>query len=264
MVPYPPDTKAFLYYSMSPERPRIAGELRLRVTPNHDPASFESGSDLLLNDGHWPWSRTLYTISKYHPPLYEKLREEQFVPDDLDRVLATFPKKKIRHSRVQILYTLNDTFIIDFSIIAPHFFAITEQGMERLLFNNLFFDGRDMYMSTPYRGADISSRYSYTIDFYFSLKFVGIALARFERSTLPEHNGTRTVVLRFLKIITPVECVIPHYDDHVCCPKEGELHQDTPEESARMDQNHPVWGFNIDIPSTKTRILRGLQLLWDA
>ena len=44
---YPPDTKAFLYYSMSPEKPRIAGELRLRVTSSDDVASFESGSDLL-------------------------------------------------------------------------------------------------------------------------------------------------------------------------------------------------------------------------
>ena len=48
---YPPDTKAFLYYSMSPEKPRIAGELRLRVTSGNDPSFFESGSDLLQPDG---------------------------------------------------------------------------------------------------------------------------------------------------------------------------------------------------------------------
>ena len=35
-VSFPLDTKAFLYYSMSPERPRIAGELRLRVTSSGD------------------------------------------------------------------------------------------------------------------------------------------------------------------------------------------------------------------------------------
>ena len=29
-VPYPQDTKAFLYYSISPGKPRIAGELRLK------------------------------------------------------------------------------------------------------------------------------------------------------------------------------------------------------------------------------------------
>jgi hypothetical protein len=37
-------------------------------------------------------------------------------------------------------------------------------------------------------------------------------LARFKRSTLPEHKGTRIVVLRFLKIITPEGCLSPfHY-----------------------------------------------------
>jgi hypothetical protein len=41
---FPPDTKAFLYYFTSPEKPRIAGELRLRVASSDDPASFKSGS----------------------------------------------------------------------------------------------------------------------------------------------------------------------------------------------------------------------------
>ena len=43
----PPDTNAFLYYFTLPEKPRIAGELCLRVLSNDDLASFESGSDLL-------------------------------------------------------------------------------------------------------------------------------------------------------------------------------------------------------------------------
>ena len=68
----------------------------------------------------------------------------------------------------------------------------------------------------------IPSRYS-CVD--CSHDFIGSALVRFERSTLPEHEGARTVVLRFLKIITPVKCVIPLYDGYISCPKEGELHQ---------------------------------------
>ena len=90
------------------------------------------------------------------------------------------------------------------------------------------------------------SRYSYTD---YSHKFVGSALVRFERSTLPEHKDTRTVVLRFLKIITPVKCVIPQYDNYIRCPKEGEL----------CRKKHHVWSINIDKPST---MQRGLQLLW--
>ena len=82
-------------------------------------------------------------------------------------------------------------------------------------------------------------------------------MARFERSTLPEHKGTRTVVLRFLKIITPVKCVNPHYDELICFPKEGELYR----RNSNFDRkSHHVWGIDIDKPSPKQR---GLQLLWD-
>jgi hypothetical protein len=147
---YPPDTKGFLYYSMSPERPRIAGELRLRVTSKDNPASFESGSDLLKTDG-LPWSRPLYILSKFFLPLYEKLREERFVPDDLDRVLLTLPTARLRRS--QTLYTLNDTFIINFSTFDSFVFVITEQGMKKLPNKNLFYDQRKMFMCTPYTGA---------------------------------------------------------------------------------------------------------------
>ena len=99
------------------------------------------------------------------------------------------------------------------------------------------------------------SRYSH-ID--YSYEFVGSALARFERSTLPDHEGTRTVVLRFLKIITPVKCVIPLYDGYVCCPKEGELYRKS-RSTLKMDQS--VWSIDIDKP--KGAMIRGLRLLWD-
>ena len=102
----------------------------------------------------------------------------------------------------------------------------------------------------------IQVTYSY-ID--YSHEFVGSALARFERSTLPEHDGTRTVVLRFLKIITPVKCVIPHYDGYIGFPKEGDLYRRTTKYTLSMDQ--PVWSVNID--NSKGAMLRGLRFLWD-
>ena len=101
----PPDTKIFLYYYTSPENPRIAGELRFRVASSDDHASFESGSDLLLTNDQI-WSRSLYSLQKRYPFLYEKLREERLVPDDLDTVLSTFPLKNLSHPRSRILYTL--------------------------------------------------------------------------------------------------------------------------------------------------------------
>ena len=149
---YPPDTTAFLYFFMPPKKPRIAGELRLRVASSDDHASFESGSDLLKLDGQ-PWSRSLYNVSKYYTPLYEKLREEGFVPNDLDAVLSTFPKKKV--TICQSLYTLNDTFIVDFSHSEHKLNIISEQGMELIRFTNAFQDRRMTKMS-PYTGAYVT------------------------------------------------------------------------------------------------------------
>jgi hypothetical protein len=98
--------------------------------------------------------------------------------------------------------------------------------------------------------------YSY-ID--YSHEFLGGALARFERSTLPDHKDTRTVVLRFLKIITPVKCVMPLYDGYICRPEEGELYRRS-RSPFKVDQS--VWRVNIDKSADLIRI-RGLRLLWD-
>jgi hypothetical protein len=98
-----------------------------------------------------------------------------------------------------------------------------------------------------------------------SNEFVGTAFARFERSTLPHHKGTRTVVLRILKIITPVECVIPLYHGFIVQPMEGELHRRFPPPrytKASVEWDHLVW--SVDIDKSKLVMVRGLQLLWDA
>jgi hypothetical protein len=151
---YPQDTNAFLYYYMSPEKPRIGGELRLRLTSSDDPASFESGSDLLLtNLNGRPWSRPLYHLQRYYSPLYEKLREERFVPDDLDTALSTIPSRYPRYRSSQLLYTLNDTFTFEFSNTHSKLFVITEQGVESLRLKDLFSDFRNLQQITPYTGA---------------------------------------------------------------------------------------------------------------
>ena len=150
-MPYPPDTKAFLYYFRSPEKPRIAAELRLRVVSSDD-ASFESGSDLLKKNGQ-TWSRPLYVVSKRSIALYEKLREEQLVSDDLDAAFSTFPHTFPRYRRSQYLYTLTDTFIMDFEYFERQLTAITEQGMATLIFNAPFLDNRGNLGIRPYTGA---------------------------------------------------------------------------------------------------------------
>ena len=63
-------------------------------------------------------------------------------------------------------------------------------------------------------------------------------------------------MLRFLKMITPVKCVIPSYDGYISLPKEGELHQ----RFSGGDQS--VWSINID--ESRSFMVPGLRLLWDA
>jgi len=241
--PYPQNTKAFLYYLTPPKKPRIAGEVRLRVASSYGPASFKSGFDLLKSNGQ-PWSRSLYAVSRHYIPLYKKLREEQLVPDDLDAVLSTLPLDKMSKYRgIQKIYTINDTFMIDFSFEGQNFTVITEQGIEKIRLLGLFIDWRKSVGCTPYTGS---------------------ALARFERSTLPEHQGTRTIVLRFLKITAPVKCVVPLYDGQIVPPQEGELHQRSPSRTVNKVQPR-VWSFNIDNLKAKGVNVkaRGLQMLWD-
>jgi hypothetical protein len=158
-LPFPPDTGAFLYYFTSPKETPIAGELRLRVTSSDDPASFESGSDLLKPNGQ-TWSRPLPFVSRFFTPLYEKLREERLVPDDLD---STFPHRFPRYGQNQYLYTLNDTFIVDFHGTKT-LTIVTEQGMEELKFTGPFYERRHGAMKVPYTGAYTNHDLSILLD----------------------------------------------------------------------------------------------------
>ena len=133
---YPPNTKAFLYYFASPKRPRIAGELRFRVASSDDHASFQTGSDLLKSDGQI-WSRPLHVLPERYSPLYETLKEDKLIPDDLDAVLLSFPSISPRYSHRTCLYTLNDPFIVDFSGERT-LYVITEKGMVNLPFKKPF------------------------------------------------------------------------------------------------------------------------------
>jgi hypothetical protein len=67
-------------------------------------------------------------------------------------------------------------------------------------------------------------------------------------------------VLRYLKMITPVKCVIPLYDGRIVRPKEGELQQKCPKKST-VELDRLVWSINVDEP--KTPFKRNLRLLWD-
>lgn len=82
-------------------------------------------------------------------------------------------------------------------------------------------------------------------------------MVRFERSTLPEHANTRTIVLRFLECLSPVRCAINDYDSYISLPTSGDLlsgHYQKGKGSLRP------WSTNLDIRKGKTT--RMFSLLW--
>ena len=83
-------TQQPFYTTVRRQENHVLRELRLRVASS-DHATFECGSDLLKLNGQ-PWSCSLYNVSKYYTPLYEKLREDGFISEDLDAILSTLPK----------------------------------------------------------------------------------------------------------------------------------------------------------------------------
>ena len=85
--------------------------------------------------------------------LYEKLKEERLVPDDLDAALSTLRSKVSRYRQSQILYTLNDIFVLNFSSCKPKFTVVTEEGMEVLVLDKAFCECRATYKAAPYTGA---------------------------------------------------------------------------------------------------------------
>jgi hypothetical protein len=106
----------------------------------------------LKSDGQ-PWSRPLFVLSKSYTHLYKKLREDRLVPDDLDAALSTFTPRFPKFNRKQPFYTLNDTFIAEFSRSGQLFFVITEQGIDFLELAGLFYEQRGMSIYKPYTGA---------------------------------------------------------------------------------------------------------------
>ena len=98
------------------------------------------------------WVRPLFFLSKYHIPLYEKLREELFVLVDLNTALSTFPDRfpHYRGYYQKSLYALNDTFILNFGSPEQRFTVITEQGKKTLRLPLLF--GEYGAKHLPYTG----------------------------------------------------------------------------------------------------------------
>ncbi|KAF7361453.1 hypothetical protein MSAN_01178400 [Mycena sanguinolenta] len=198
----------FFYYHIPRDLPPMAGGLRFRITAHENPASFEDGHDL-LHDG-LPWQISLHAITTAVGPravLREQLLHERLIMQaDLDHCRAMMQKKQ-RLDPNYMLYRLAQPFVIHFHR-KLHAWVVGETEVKPWA-HDMFAEHRVQY-TREHRSHSI---WPYT----------GSALAQFELSTLPEHAGSDTVVMRIVKILARPTCVVPGYDGSIPTPVEGEL-----------------------------------------
>ncbi|KAG6853273.1 hypothetical protein C0991_005544 [Blastosporella zonata] len=202
-LPFPPNTRGFLYYHRPGNLPPGCGELRFRLTADNDPTKFLEGTDLIGYDAT-PWSISFSTliIGRY-APIRKHLVHYNLIPQSVVTSV-----EKLREARAMMktspreLYYLEQPFMFDMETHHLNFRAITATQVRTMSLRQFFVDFREQAFLLAYKGR---------------------LLLRFERSKLLDHAETNTVVLRVLKILDPIKFNIPGYDAYIPLPQAGGL-----------------------------------------
>ncbi|KAF5377847.1 hypothetical protein D9615_006724 [Tricholomella constricta] len=202
--PFPPNTRGFLYWHHDPSLPPTAGGIRFRLGDEADPNLFSTGTDLLYPNA-MPW--TIHLLSLACGSDYGSMKAQLIAERLVDAASFESLEKGTAHHNWNSTYIhkLDQPFELDITraltirIISPPRFGVAKlQGH--------FSDLRVSVRSIPYNGR---------------------ILVRFEPSPFPEHARPAprppVIVLRVLKILTPIKVILPQYDMHVPVPVEGAL-----------------------------------------
>ncbi|KAF9461530.1 hypothetical protein BDZ94DRAFT_1323305 [Collybia nuda] len=194
----PLESGGFLYFHIPQGKPSITGELRFRVTPTSNPDSFDKGYDLTRPDGFY-WRIQLLAMPVHMRHLVVR---DQLIPPLVAAECERYDVTKTHVWRKPILHYLEQPFFLDFQ---ARILSLRPAHNGEILKINIHNPARDLRLSrypAPYKGS---------------------AVARFELSTLPEHAGANRVVIRIVKLLQPVELLIPDYDGYIEQPEEGSL-----------------------------------------
>ncbi|TFK52151.1 hypothetical protein OE88DRAFT_1807115 [Heliocybe sulcata] len=237
-IPFPPDSHGFLYWYLEPDAPHLSGQVRFRTTTSSDPATFSSGRDLQLPDGG-TWHISLFEIargSKYSGLRAQLLSEELVSAKVLDTALniSALRGAKIHHPATGslLIWLFGQKFLVDLRSIMVSVWTIGSSAAEQFYLRSLF--------SVKVResgSAGIGKRVGYR-------PFTGRVLVQFERSTLPEHKGTCTVVLRIVKIIEVTKSDSSDDASWMPEPTEGSLVL----YRGRGHQHWTPWSVDVDRP----------------
>ncbi|KAI1783721.1 hypothetical protein LXA43DRAFT_306602 [Ganoderma leucocontextum] len=242
---YPPGTHGFMYYHAPANTSPLAGELRFRVTPSRDPASFATGSDLLTERGI-AWRYPLYKIvrrpANYQPIAALLLQGGLVSQRTLDAVGAAVSESPLRtHDGPQSPESDGVAFLSD---APPPNMLLSSTPVLSAFGQEFHFhyaaDWNCMCVMSKWEAILRQPRLSGISSFLVRVDgehvqyspFRGSVICCFERSTLPEHTGKRVVVIRIKRVVdedpvrltdTPAPtdgCLVPFEQ---LGPREGEL-----------------------------------------
>ncbi|KAF9035122.1 hypothetical protein BJ165DRAFT_1510297 [Panaeolus papilionaceus] len=247
---FPRGTRGFLYYHRQPDRPRISGQLRFRITPSDDLASFSYGYDLKQPTSRLrPWTLPLVCSiareSKKH--ILSQLENDGLIDHSLVQSLHNLHSLRRHDPRAHYLFTLFDPWEINFSNSLMILRAVTELGQGEIKF------------SVPHLGPHRSGRVNFKS---------GVFKVCFEKSTLPQHRGKQVVVARCLDMLEPLVMEAPKIGQDVnpvdlatYTPIPGQLLQCLPV-GCHLAQTTPrPWSIDVSDGSTHPAA-PGIRLLW--
>jgi hypothetical protein len=148
----------------------------------------------------------------------------------------------------QPIYRLDQPFLVKFHSTGFHLMVIVGDFVGYIPLVHIFRDSRSQYLKSgpvpgtfPHKGL-LSNMCLLLYQSHDTSFTSGSALARFELSTLPEHSGDHIIVMRILKFMEPVICIIPSYDGHLPFPREGDLFHRQRDQvfTCRIDQDNPT------------------------
>ncbi|TFK52874.1 hypothetical protein OE88DRAFT_1656523 [Heliocybe sulcata] len=248
-MPFPSDTQGFLYWHHESDAPALTGQVRLRITKSPHPATFPEAQDLQLPDGRI-WNIPIYCIARRsnYAPLRAQLLSDKLVTEEL---LDTALSVSASYGTRTVHPNSESSFIWKFGQIFPVELEMTKASVWLLGRSR----GQRLVLKSPFSLFQRSG----TKEVFYA-PFIGKALVQFERSTLPEHEGTRTVVLRISKIVELTKSETSGGVDGVPEPKEGGLVlKRTP------NRKWIPWSVDVDQPRSEyhAQASRALAILFD-
>ncbi|TFK46571.1 hypothetical protein OE88DRAFT_1667622 [Heliocybe sulcata] len=235
---FPSGTQGFLYWHLEADAPALAGQVRFRITTSSDPATFPEGHDLQLPDGR-TWNISIFRIARMssYAGLRAQLLSDKLVTVQLlDTALTVSGSNgvKIEHpsSSSTFVWKFRQTFAVELESTSIRIWLLGSSGGQLLRLEYLF----------SLKEATGTTRLCHA-------PFIGKALVQFERSTLPEHKGTRTVVLRVSKIIELTKTGSTGPVKWVPEPEEGGLVM-----MRKVNGEWIPWSVNVDKPWSEYHI----------